>query len=148
MLPAPTKTEIDFILSEANRYLSKTVKRDDVLAAWSGIRPLVKDPKSLGSSTSKISREHVIETSESNLVTIAGGKWTTYRRMAEDAMNEAVKYIPDAALTASACKTKDLKMVGADRVGQVCGKKFDNITVTLREVCPIYMLVVFIYIRH
>ena len=131
MSPKPTQQEIDFIISEASRYLSKPVRRSDVLSAWSGIRPLVKDPKSLGSETSKLSRNHVIEVSDSNLVTIAGGKWTTYRRMAQDTIDEALKHFPDSTIGITPCQTKQVKMIGADRVGQVCGKKFDMITVTL-----------------
>ena len=57
------------------------IRRGDVLAAWSGIRPLVRDPNAKNSAA--LSRNHVIETSESGMVTIAGGKWTTYRKMAE-----------------------------------------------------------------
>ena len=63
-----------------NSILSQ-VRRGDVLAAWSGIRPLVRDPSAANSAA--LSRNHVIEISKSGLVTIAGGKWTTYRKMAE-----------------------------------------------------------------
>ncbi len=59
------------------------------MAAWSGIRPLVKDPKS--TKTEALARNHVIDVSDGNLVTIAGGKWTTYRSMASDTVDEAVK---------------------------------------------------------
>lgn len=65
------------------------MRRGDVLAAWSGIRPLVTDPKS--ADTQSISRNHVVDISESGLVTIAGGKWTTYRSMAEDTIDAAIK---------------------------------------------------------
>nr|KAF6450228.1 glycerol-3-phosphate dehydrogenase 2 [Molossus molossus] len=65
------------------------VRRGDVLAAWSGIRPLVIDPNS--ADTQSISRNHVVDISESGLITIAGGKWTTYRSMAEDTINAAIK---------------------------------------------------------
>lgn len=68
MLPCPTETEIDFILAEASRYLNKSVKRSDIRSAWSGIRPLVKDPAV--KTTSKLSRNHVLEVSPSNLVTM------------------------------------------------------------------------------
>lgn len=80
MLPAPTKQDVDFIIEEANRYLDKTVQRDQVRSAWSGLRPLARDPKHLGEATSKLPRDHVIEVSSSGLVTVAGGKWTTFRR--------------------------------------------------------------------
>ena len=71
------------------RVLLFVVRRGDVLAAWSGIRPLVTDPSS--KHTKSISRNHVIEIGNTKLVTIAGGKWTTYRAMAADAVDAAVK---------------------------------------------------------
>ncbi|CEG45922.1 glycerol-3-phosphate dehydrogenase [Plasmopara halstedii] len=133
MLPSPTKEEVDFIIDEANRYLAKSVTRNDVKSAWSGIRPLVKDPRHSDGSTSKISREHIVEVSESNMVTIAGGKWTTYRRMAQDAIDKLIETVPEISSKALPCKTKDVGLIGADRIGEVCNKKFDKITVTLRE---------------
>ncbi|XP_014663875.1 PREDICTED: glycerol-3-phosphate dehydrogenase, mitochondrial-like isoform X2 [Priapulus caudatus] len=89
--PSPTEAEIQFILNEIRNYLSPDVevRRGDVLAAWSGIRPLVLDPNA--KSTEAIARNHVIIISDSNLVTIAGGKWTTYRHMAEEAVDAAIK---------------------------------------------------------
>ncbi|XP_071943188.1 glycerol-3-phosphate dehydrogenase, mitochondrial-like [Antedon mediterranea] len=88
--PAPTEDDIQFILKEIKNYLSPdiAVRRGDVLAAWSGIRPLVKNPNS--NNTESLARNHVIEVSDTNLVTIAGGKWTTYRAMAKDAVDAAV----------------------------------------------------------
>ena len=81
--PEASEREITFILNEIDGYLDSSIKvrRGDVLAAWSGIRPLVRDPTAANSAA--LSRNHVIETSESGMVTIAGGKWTTYRKMAE-----------------------------------------------------------------
>lgn len=89
--PIPSEDDINFILNEVRNYLScdVEVRRGDVLAAWSGIRPLVTDPKS--ADTQSISRNHVVEVSDSGLITIAGGKWTTYRSMAEDTVNKAVQ---------------------------------------------------------
>uniref|UniRef100_A0ABI7ZX69 Glycerol-3-phosphate dehydrogenase n=1 Tax=Felis catus TaxID=9685 RepID=A0ABI7ZX69_FELCA len=89
--PIPSEEDINFILNEVRNYLScdVEVRRGDVLAAWSGIRPLVTDPKS--ADTQSISRNHVVDISESGLITIAGGKWTTYRSMAEDTINAAIK---------------------------------------------------------
>ncbi|CAK8675012.1 unnamed protein product [Clavelina lepadiformis] len=90
--PAPREKDIQFILKEIENYLSPEVhvRRGDVQAAWSGIRPLVTDPNS--KNTQSISRNHVVEVSKSGLVTIAGGKWTTYRSMATDAVDAAVKH--------------------------------------------------------
>lgn len=89
--PKPTEEEITFILNEVKNYLNPDVevRRGDVLSAWSGIRPLVSDPNK--ADTQSIARNHIIHVSESNLVTIAGGKWTTYRSMAEETIDEAVK---------------------------------------------------------
>ncbi|KAF0689660.1 Aste57867_18897 [Aphanomyces stellatus] len=130
MLPSPTKEEIQFILNESNRYLNKTVTEDDIRSSWSGIRPLVKDPRHPG-STAQISREHVLEVSSSKMVTIAGGKWTTYRRMAQDTVDKVQELHPD--LSQDKCKTRNMQLIGADRIGEVCNQKFDRITITLRE---------------
>jgi glycerol-3-phosphate dehydrogenase len=85
--PSPQTQEIDFILETAHDYLAKPPTRADVLSVFTGIRPLVKS--SDVSNTAALSREHTIEISSSGLLTIAGGKWTTYRRMAEDAVDHA-----------------------------------------------------------
>jgi len=86
--PRAMEEEIDFLLHHATLYLSKPVTRRDVLSIYAGQRPLVKPDH--GEKTSKISRDHIIVTSESNLVTITGGKWTTYRLMGFDAVNHLV----------------------------------------------------------
>ncbi|XP_067843540.1 glycerol-3-phosphate dehydrogenase, mitochondrial isoform X2 [Heptranchias perlo] len=109
--PIPHEEEINFILSEIRNYLSSDVevRRGDVLAAWSGIRPLVSDPNS--KDTQSISRNHVVTVTDSRLVTIAGGKWTTYRIMAEDTINAAVKACN--LNVAGPCKTFGLLLEGA-----------------------------------
>ena len=84
--PLPLKEEIDFILETAARYLDKVPTRQDVLSVFVGIRPLVGDG---GNNTASISRDHTIRIDNSGLLSIAGGKWTTYRRMAEDCVNQA-----------------------------------------------------------
>uniref|UniRef100_A0A8K9WU15 Glycerol-3-phosphate dehydrogenase, mitochondrial n=1 Tax=Oncorhynchus mykiss TaxID=8022 RepID=A0A8K9WU15_ONCMY len=88
--PIPREEDINFILNEVRNYLSPDVevRRGDVLAAWSGIRPLVTDPNS--KDTQSICRNHIVNVSDSGLVTIAGGKWTTYRSMAEETLDAAV----------------------------------------------------------
>jgi len=77
--PIPKEEEIQWILGEVRNYLSKDieVRREDVLSAWSGIRPLVRDPGA--KNTESLVRNHMINISPSGLLTIAGGKWTTYR---------------------------------------------------------------------
>lgn len=80
--PAPKNQDIEFILNEIRRYLSKdvSIRRGDVMSAWSGLRPLVRDINK--KDTKSLARNHIIEVdSTSNLITIAGGKWTTYRHM-------------------------------------------------------------------
>uniref|UniRef100_A0A665TZT2 glycerol-3-phosphate dehydrogenase n=1 Tax=Echeneis naucrates TaxID=173247 RepID=A0A665TZT2_ECHNA len=108
--PIPGEDDINFILREIRSYLSPDVevRRGDVLAAWSGIRPLVTDPNS--KDTQSICRNHIVSTSDSGLVTIAGGKWTTYRSMAEETLDAAIKA---HNLSASPCKTVGLLLEGA-----------------------------------
>jgi glycerol-3-phosphate dehydrogenase len=84
--PLAFDEEIDFILNESARYLTRGPKRSDVKSIWVGLRPLVKPPDEDGDSTKKLSREHTILVSRSGLVTVTGGKWTTYRAMAEDVL--------------------------------------------------------------
>jgi glycerol-3-phosphate dehydrogenase len=85
--PRPLQYEIDFILSHAARYLVKPPTRADVLSAFAGLRPLVRSDNS--GDTASISREHEVLISGSGLVTITGGKWTIYRKMAEDTIDQA-----------------------------------------------------------
>eukprot|EP00066_Takifugu_rubripes_P010839 XP_003978982.2 PREDICTED: glycerol-3-phosphate dehydrogenase, mitochondrial isoform X2 [Takifugu rubripes] len=108
--PIPGEDDINFILREVRNYLSADVevRRGDVLAAWSGIRPLVTDPNS--KDTQSICRNHVVSISDSGLVTIAGGKWTTYRSMAEETLDAVVERL---ALSAGPCKTVGLMLDGA-----------------------------------
>jgi glycerol-3-phosphate dehydrogenase len=85
--PRPLKEEIDFLLSHAIRYLTKDPTPADVLSVYVGIRPLAKASDT--GDTAALSREHSITVSDSGLLTIAGGKWTTYRKMAEDCVEHA-----------------------------------------------------------
>ena len=84
--PLATEEEIGFILAEAGRYFARAPRREDVLSVWAGLRPLVKPSDEDGGTTQKISREHTVLVGRSGLVTVTGGKWTTYRAMAEDVM--------------------------------------------------------------
>jgi len=90
MRPKPTEKEINFILDEVKNLLTVKVRREDVLSAWSGIRPLATDPTANPEDTASISRDHVLITGADGLITISGGKWTTYRKMAEEAVDQAV----------------------------------------------------------
>jgi glycerol-3-phosphate dehydrogenase len=119
--PRPRPEEIDFILAHAARYLTKDPTRADVLSVFTGIRPLVASVAD-ANDTAKISREHTIQVSPSGLVTIAGGKWTTYRKMAEDAVDHAATL---GGLEPRDCVTRDLNIHGyhrhAQRFGELAG---------------------------
>ncbi|PAA68923.1 hypothetical protein BOX15_Mlig032855g1, partial [Macrostomum lignano] len=109
--PHPTEDDVKFILKEIKHYLSPDIdiRRGDVLSAWAGIRPLVTDPNK--SDTQSIARNHIIEVSDSRMVTIAGGKWTTYRQMSEETIDKVIEV---ANLQAKGpCKTKGLLLDGA-----------------------------------
>eukprot|EP00249_Psilotum_nudum_P023306 c28824_g3_i1 orf=418-2373(-) len=110
MLPEPHEEEIEFILDAISDYLCVKVRRSDVLSAWSGIRPLASDPGA--KDTASISRDHVVFTGPDGLVTVTGGKWTTYRSMAQDAVDIAIK---EGGLSpANDCITKDLPLMGGE----------------------------------
>jgi len=101
--PRAREEEIDFILRTAARYLEKAPGRSDVLSVFAGLRPLIAaDP---GAARSELSREHVIRVAPPGLVTIAGGKWTTYRQMAEEVVDRAAQ---EAALPQQSSRTRNL----------------------------------------
>eukprot|EP01114_Cavostelium_apophysatum_P010837 TRINITY_DN2496_c0_g1_i2.p1 TRINITY_DN2496_c0_g1~~TRINITY_DN2496_c0_g1_i2.p1 ORF type:complete len:457 (+),score=84.99 TRINITY_DN2496_c0_g1_i2:3-1373(+) len=108
--PHPTEEEIVFILEALSDYLNVNVRREDVRAAWSGIRPLAQAKGN--ESTAHQSRDHLVLTSDSNLITIAGGKWTTYRKMAEDAVDKAVEV--GKLKTTRRCQTRRVQLIGAE----------------------------------
>jgi glycerol-3-phosphate dehydrogenase len=103
--PRALESEIDFILEHAARYLSKDPTRSDVKSVFAGLRPLVDPGHS--KSTSAISRDHYLVVSESGLITITGGKWTTYRKMAEDTINQAMMV---AGLQERDCITRRMRI--------------------------------------
>ncbi|HTH52867.1 MAG TPA: glycerol-3-phosphate dehydrogenase/oxidase [Edaphobacter sp.] len=105
--PKPLDEEIQFILETAGRYLTRPPSRADVLAVYVGLRPLVKSGGA--SSTSAISRDHTIHVDTSGLLTITGGKWTTYRHMAEDTVDHAITL---GRLSDQSCTTKNLRIHG------------------------------------
>lgn len=105
--PRPFKSEIDFLLSTAAQYLTKTPSRKDILSIFAGLRPLIKAGKA--ENTAALSRDHMIFVSKSGLITIAGGKWTTYRKMAEDVINQASTV---GGLPKRNCVTESLKLHG------------------------------------
>src|SRR5580692_9553312 len=105
--PKALDEEIEFILETAGRYLSRPPTRADVLAVYVGLRPLVKSNGE--GKTSSLSRDHVIHVDSSGLLTITGGKWTTYRHMAEDCVDHEITL---ARLRDEACPTKNLRIHG------------------------------------
>lgn len=108
--PQALEDEIEFILKTAGQYLAKKPKREDVLSVFAGLRPLAAPKNNAdGTKTKEISRSHKIVISDSGLVTITGGKWTTYRDMAEDVINKSIVV---ANLERRECKTRELKIHG------------------------------------
>ncbi|BFZ61741.1 mitochondrial glycerol-3-phosphate dehydrogenase [Saitoella coloradoensis] len=115
--PLPKEEEIDWILNEIKNYLSPdvNVRRGDVLAAWTGIRPLVKDPAA--KNTESLVRNHMINVAPSGLLTIAGGKWTTYRQMAEDTVDRAIQEYNLRPTVSKESNTRRLKLIGSEGYG-------------------------------
>jgi glycerol-3-phosphate dehydrogenase len=105
--PVAMEQEIEFILATAGQYLAKAPTRDDVLSVFAGIRPLVR--ASGAATTAALSRDHLINIDRSGLVTVCGGKWTTYRHMAEDCVDQAATL---AQLPDKACVTHHLPIHG------------------------------------
>ncbi|MFO7715191.1 FAD-dependent oxidoreductase [Desulfosarcina sp.] len=105
--PAPLEEEIAFILKHAAQYMVEDPTRADILCMFAGLRPLVGAGE--GKKTAAISRDHHLQVSQSGLVTITGGKWTTYRKMAEDAVDQAALI---AGLPENQCPTRKLRIHG------------------------------------
>ncbi len=106
--PIATEKEIEFVLETAQRFLSKKPTRADVLAVFAGLRPLAA-PEKEGQNTKEVSRSHKIIVSETGLISITGGKWTTYRKIAEDIINKAISV---HNLPKVACKTDHIAIHG------------------------------------
>jgi glycerol-3-phosphate dehydrogenase len=106
--PIALEEEIEFVLETAQRYLTKKPTRSDVLSVFAGLRPL-SAPEEKGQKTKEVSRSHKIIVSETGLITITGGKWTTYRKIAEDIVDKAIQV---HKLRKRKCKTKNLSIHG------------------------------------
>ena len=109
--PLPFREEVDFILRESARYLSRAPGLADVKSIWVGLRPLVKPVDDDADRTKSLSREHTVLVSKSGLVTVTGGKWTTYRAMADDVLEKcfAAELLP----LRQGIPTDQLRLVGA-----------------------------------
>ncbi|NNE47628.1 MAG: glycerol-3-phosphate dehydrogenase/oxidase [Rhodothermales bacterium] len=105
--PRPLQEELEFVLHHAARYLTRDPGPKDVLSMFAGLRPLVRQSKDEG--TAEISRDHTVHISRSGLVTITGGKWTTYRRMAEETVDRAAVI---AHLEDRLCVTREMRLHG------------------------------------
>jgi len=107
--PKPLDHEVEFLLKHAVQYLTHDPDPSDILSVFAGLRPLVSPTANGNVDTSEVSREHVVHISASGLVTIAGGKWTTYRRMGEDTVDQAATV---GRLTPRDSPTRSLKLHG------------------------------------
>lgn len=109
--PRPTPAEVAFILTEAAKYLRRAPTYSDIRSTWAGLRPLVKPGGDAG-GTSGISREHTVLVAPSGLVSVTGGKWTTYRAMAADVLARCTQ--AGVLLPRGSSRTAGLRLVGAD----------------------------------
>jgi glycerol-3-phosphate dehydrogenase len=125
--PLAQSQEIDFILQQISHYLTKPPTRGDIRSVFAGLRPLVK---SSSKKTAELSRDHLITVTGSGLITIAGGKWTTYRRMAEDTVNTA---IARAGLADKSCVTTHLLIHGWDGSDELAIRKIEEADPALGE---------------
>ncbi|TCK83612.1 glycerol-3-phosphate dehydrogenase/oxidase [Albibacterium bauzanense] len=112
--PTPLEEEITFILKTADQYLTSKPQRSDVLSVFAGLRPLAVPDKDTN-TTKEISRSHKLIVENSKLITITGGKWTTYRKMGEDTINKAISI---GKLPSKACQTKGLRIHGYNAIKQ------------------------------
>lgn len=132
--PRPLEEEISFLLHHAKRYLADAPEPGDVLSAFAGLRPLVTS--AAVKSSARLSRDHLISVSDSGLVTVGGGKWTTHRKMAEDAVSVAASV---GALPERACPTARLALHGSETgvdvstIGAVYGSERSAIKELLKE---------------
>jgi glycerol-3-phosphate dehydrogenase len=130
--PIAMEHEIDFVLATAGQYLTKAPTRNDVLSVFAGIRPLVRATGV--ASTAALSRDHVIHIDRSGLVTIAGGKWTTYRHMAEDCVDQAATL---GQLREKPCATRHLHIHGFHEAAN----QFGSLAVYGSDACEIRKLI-------
>jgi glycerol-3-phosphate dehydrogenase len=128
--PIPLQEEIEFILTHIGRYLTKDPQLSDVKSMFAGLRPLVKGKSK---KTAALSRDHLITLSDSGLITITGGKWTTYRKMAEEVINIAIE---KNSLPEKNCVTQELKLYGHDKPAapvETASLNNDQLTATVKK---------------
>lgn len=112
--PQVNSKDIEYILRQLKQYFSMEVQKKDVLSSWCGLRPLISKLKS--HDTARLSRDHIVNVSESNLITVTGGKWTTYRKMAVDTVSQAVRV----------GQLKPLRPSMTDKIPLAGGEKFKS----------------------
>ncbi len=127
--PRALEQEIDFILRTAAGYLAKPPCRHDILSVFTGIRPLLRS--AAASSTASLSREHAIVTDAAGMITVTGGKWTTYRKMAEDTVDKAVEM---SGFENRACRTKNLPIEAPPEAERGGGRLHSNLPYTRSDV--------------
>jgi len=108
--PVATSADIDYVIEHANTVLSRPLTREDIIGTWAGLRPLLQPQVKAGTSSAKVSREHTVAAPAPGLTVIAGGKLTTYRVMAKDAVDFAI----GSRATSLPSITHDLPLVGAE----------------------------------
>ncbi len=109
-VPVPSEAEVEFLLDVIGAAFARPVTRSDVVGAYAGLRPLLDAAPGHGAGTADLSRRHAVLRSADGVVTVVGGKLTTYRKMAEDAVDAAAG---SAGLSAGPCRTRDLPLLGA-----------------------------------
>lgn len=128
--PKPLEEELEFILSHTERFLSCRPQNHEVLSSYAGLRPLVRKPGS-GENTSRLSRDHTIVVSHSGLLTVTGGKWTTYRKMAEDVVDRVAGI---AGEQKRPCGTAELAIQGAGLAQDVSALAQSEMARTVEDV--------------
>ncbi|ROS25991.1 glycerol-3-phosphate dehydrogenase/oxidase [Cellulomonas sp. PhB150] len=125
--PVATSADIDYVMEHANAVLSRPITREDIIGTWAGLRPLLQPGTKEGTSSAKVSREHTVASPTPGLTVIAGGKLTTYRVMAKDAVDFAI----GSRATTLPSITHEVQLVGAEglrvfqRQARAIGAKYD-----------------------
>ena len=119
--PVAMSNEKQFLAEHIHRYLGRTITPEDVLSVWSGLRPLVRTSNA---ATAKLSRDHQVVRSASGLISVTGGKWTTYHKMGEDTISLAIKA---AGLTASPSRTANLHLHGWQDLETASGSEWERV---------------------
>lgn len=133
--PRALKEETDFILATAGSYFNRKPTEKDILSVFSGLRPLAAPTDSDSSSTKEISRDHKLIVSAKGLITITGGKWTTYRKMAEETIDLAIKH---SRLPFKPCVTQNLKIHGcADNNDENYMNIYGSDKILIEELCKL-----------